>query len=67
MEERHHPLDLTDRDHKEYNEDEVESKVPWMIERGGYIPQVNHGVPPDVSWDSFCYFNALLRKTLGIG
>jgi uroporphyrinogen-III decarboxylase len=45
---------------------EIESKVPWMIERGGYIPQVDHGVPPDVSWDNFCYFNELLRKTLGI-
>jgi len=52
---------------REAIKNEVESKVPWMIEQGGYIPQVDHGVPPDVSWDSFCYFNEVLRSTLGIG
>ncbi|MCL4219010.1 MAG: hypothetical protein KJ052_18670, partial [Candidatus Hydrogenedentes bacterium] len=36
-----------------------------LIEEGGFIPTVDHTVPPDVSWDNFrCYINyktALLR------
>jgi len=27
---------------------EVLSKVPWLVEQGGYIPSVDHGVPPDI-------------------
>ena len=36
-----------------------------LIEQGGYIPSVDHTVPPDVSWDNFRYYMdmklALLR------
>ena len=27
-----------------------------LIEEGGYIPTIDHTVPPDVSWDSFDYY-----------
>ena len=27
-----------------------------LIEEGGYIPTVDHTVPPDVSWDNFRYY-----------
>ena len=27
-----------------------------MIEEGGFIPTVDHTVPPDVSWDNFRYY-----------
>jgi len=27
-----------------------------LIEEGGYIPTIDHTVPPDVSWDNFCYY-----------
>ncbi len=27
-----------------------------LIEEGGYIPTVDHTVPPDVSWDNFQYY-----------
>jgi len=27
-----------------------------LVEEGGYIPTVDHTVPPDVSWDSFRYY-----------
>ncbi len=27
-----------------------------LIEEGGYIPAVDHTVPPDVSWDNFRYY-----------
>jgi uroporphyrinogen decarboxylase len=27
-----------------------------LIEEGGFIPTVDHTVPPDVSWDNFRYY-----------
>jgi uroporphyrinogen decarboxylase len=40
-----------------------------LIEEGGYIPTVDHTVPPDVSWDNFRYYldakMALLRGDFG--
>ncbi|MCD6290283.1 MAG: hypothetical protein J7M34_07250 [Anaerolineae bacterium] len=27
-----------------------------LVEEGGYIPTVDHTVPPDVSWDHFRYY-----------
>jgi len=27
-----------------------------LVEQGGFIPTVDHTVPPDVSWDNFCYY-----------
>ena len=40
-----------------------------LIEEGGYIPTVDHTVPPDVSWDDFRYYmeakEALLSGDFG--
>ncbi|NOZ62356.1 MAG: hypothetical protein GXO74_11825 [Calditrichaeota bacterium] len=40
-----------------------------LIEEGGYIPSVDHLVPPDVSWDNFQYYleykHALLHFEFG--
>ena len=41
--------------------DEVMGKVPTMIERGGYIPTVDHGVPPDASYDNYAYHWEILQ------
>ncbi len=41
---------------------EVMSKVPWLIEQGGYIPQVDHGVPPDVPVRNFLYMCELIKE-----
>jgi len=27
-----------------------------LIEEGGFIPTVDHLIPPNVSWDNFCYY-----------
>ena len=43
---------------------EVESKVPILIKEGGYIPGVDHAVPPDVSFKNYAYYVELLRKIL---
>jgi len=40
---------------------EVMSKVPYLLQEGGYIPLVDHAVPPDVPYENFLYFLELLR------
>lgn len=35
-----------------------------LIEEGGYIPTVDHTVPPDVSWDNFQYYMEAKRHLL---
>jgi hypothetical protein len=41
--------------------DEVESKVPFLLKEGGYVPAIDHYVPPDVSLENFEYFLQLVR------
>ena len=50
---------------REAIEKEVLYKVPPLLERGGYIPGVDHAVPPDISLENFSYFVSLLRKLCG--
>ena len=40
---------------------EVMSKVPQLMEQGGYLPGVDHGVPPDVPVRNFFYLCELLK------
>ena len=40
---------------------EVLSKVPWLCLQGGYFPQVDHLVPPDVSLENYVYYSRLIR------
>lgn len=35
-------------------------------ELGGYIPGVDHGVPPDVSWENYCYYVEVSKELCGI-
>ena len=35
-----------------------------LIEEGGFIPTVDHTVPPDVSWDDFRYYMEAKRALL---
>jgi len=41
---------------------EVMSKVPWLVEQGGYIPSVDHGIPPDVPVRNFLYMCELVKE-----
>jgi len=43
-------------------EEEILRKVPALLEQGGYFPALDHHVPPDVSFASFCYYLECLRK-----
>lgn len=40
---------------------EVMSKVPYLLERGGYIPRVDHGVPPDIPVRNYLYMAELIK------
>jgi uroporphyrinogen decarboxylase len=47
---------------KEEIEDEVRSKVPYLVGKGGYIPTPDHSVPPDVPYDNFQHYLSTLRE-----
>lgn len=42
-------------------EQEVLSKVPWLIVQGGYTVFVDHAVPPDVSLENFTFYWDLVK------
>ena len=51
---------------KEAIREEVMSKVPFLLERGGYFPTVDHLVPPDVTLENYCYYVNLMREVAGL-
>ena len=42
--------------------EEVISKVPFLLETGGYFPCLDHIIPPDISLKNFRYYINLLRE-----
>jgi uroporphyrinogen decarboxylase len=50
---------------KEAIREEVMSKVPFLLEMGGYFPSVDHAVPPDVTFENYCYYINLMREVAG--
>lgn len=45
---------------------EVDRVMP-LIEDGGYIPEADHSIPPDVSWPNFIDYVEYLKRRLGRG
>ncbi len=43
----------------------LESLVPW-VERGGFIPHVDHRCPPDVSQENYLYYLDLKQRMFGL-
>jgi len=41
---------------------EVNSKVPAMLEHGGYLPSIDHGLPPHCSYSAFWEFMDRIRE-----
>jgi hypothetical protein len=35
-----------------------------LVQDGGYIPSLDHGVPPDVSFANYCYYAERLCEIL---
>jgi hypothetical protein len=42
---------------------EVDRIIP-LVEKGGYIPELDHSIPPDISWPVFCDYIEYLKKRL---
>jgi uroporphyrinogen-III decarboxylase len=51
---------------KEAVREEVMSKVPFLLEQGGYFPSVDHLVPPDVPFDNYKYYVNTMREVAGL-
>ena len=51
---------------KEAIDTELERKLPVALE-GGYIPTIDHSLPPDIPYDHFCYFWERKKALLGVG
>jgi len=43
---------------------EVERTIAPIIDQGGYIPTIDHSIPPDVSYKDFLYYLDVKRKLL---
>jgi uroporphyrinogen decarboxylase len=44
---------------------ELEKKIALAFE-GGYVPMLDHGVPPDISFRNFMYYWSRKKKLLGV-
>jgi len=50
---------------KEAIHEEVMSKIPFPLQSGGFFPSVDHLVPPDVTFENYCYYINLMREVAG--
>jgi uroporphyrinogen decarboxylase len=41
---------------------ELEAKLPYMFERGGYIPTMDHHVPPEISFEDFKHYLSRIQE-----
>jgi len=51
---------------KEAIREEVLSKVPFLLERGGYFPSIDHLVPPDITLENYQYYINTMREAAGL-
>ncbi|HKJ27357.1 MAG TPA: uroporphyrinogen decarboxylase family protein, partial [Anaerolineales bacterium] len=49
---------------KDAIDQELEIKIPTMLNAGGYIPYMDHLVPPEVSWENFFYYRTKLNDMI---
>jgi uroporphyrinogen decarboxylase len=43
---------------------ELQAKVPFMLEQGGYIPHLDHAAHPEISWSDFRYYRQRLKMLI---
>ena len=41
-------------------------RIEPLVRQGGYIPHVDHRVPPDVTYENYVYYLELKRDTFGM-
>ena len=51
---------------KEAIREEVMSKLPFLLEQGGYFPSIDHNVPPDITFENYIYFLNTMREVAGL-
>jgi len=42
------------------------ARVMPLIEEGGYVPNIDHSLPPDISYDNFCYYMDKMTDALAV-
>jgi uroporphyrinogen decarboxylase len=47
---------------REAIDEELERKIPPVFQSGGFVPFTDHTVPPDISWENFCYYRERLAE-----
>jgi uroporphyrinogen decarboxylase len=47
---------------KEAIDAELEAKLPFLLSQGGYIPFLDHLVPPNISWENFRYYRQRVNE-----
>ena len=45
-------------------QEELKKRVAPLLDQGGYIPSIDHSIPPSVSLENFCYYLEMKRKML---
>lgn len=45
-------------------EEDVRNMVLPLLEEGGYIPMIDHAIPPDISFQNFLDYLAFKRKAI---
>lgn len=43
---------------------ELETKIPFMLQHGGYIANIDHHVSPDISFENFKYYRQKLEQMI---
>jgi hypothetical protein len=56
-------IDKTALQRRESTDREL-AKVRRMVQKGGYIPYVDHAYPPDISYDNYRYFRERLNRAV---
>jgi uroporphyrinogen decarboxylase len=41
------------------------ARISPALERGRYIPALDHVIPDNVSWDNYCYYAEALKRLVG--
>jgi uroporphyrinogen decarboxylase len=49
---------------KEAIDKELERKLPYLLKEGGYLPTVDHGIPPEIPFEHYKHYMVRLKEYL---
>jgi uroporphyrinogen decarboxylase len=49
---------------KEAIDRELERKLPYLLKEGGYLPTVDHGIPPEIPFEHYRHYMVRLKEYL---